>query len=140
MADELYRSRAECKVSSKPRDPYYVHTASSREPVKPSTAPIFKAPKPSHNPPTQDYPPKYGAESTLINPKHSPEICPPSSSRWQKLKDENEQRKSREVTRMSFGEVAKISGRDQRGFKQEEGWTEEMKNKEEKRVTRCCMM
>jgi hypothetical protein len=141
MADELYRSRAECKVSSKPREPYYIHTASSRKPVKPSTTPVFKAPKPSHDPPTQNHPPKYGAEPTLVNPKHSPEICPPSSSRWQKLKDENEQRKSREVTKVKLDEVAKISGRDQRGFKQEEEvLMEGMKDKEEKRVTRCCIM
>lgn len=150
MADELYRSHDETKVSSKQREPYYIHTHHGREVVKPSRTSVFKAPSTSSKAPanqsSEHTRPQDDSSSTLsaplINPRHPPEICPPSSSRWQRLKEENEQRKSREVTRVSYDEAARISGRDQRGFKQgeEEGWTERQKDMEAKRARECRVM
>ena len=61
----------------------------------------------------------------LISPKHPLEICPPSPhsskrEKWKKLKEENKERKSRELTRISYNEATALTGRDQRGFKVKE--------------------
>lgn len=136
----MHRSQEEIKLSIKPREPYYVHTATWLHPVQPST--VSTAPRRSPSTTHQDINTASTLPAPLINPKHPPEVCPPSTSRWQKLKDENEQRKSREVTRISLDEAARRSGRDQRGFKtgEQDGWTEQEKDMEAKRVWQCVVM
>ena len=103
-----------------------------------SIPPRPQPPAADHTPPnhTPQYSPNPDSTTTLINPIHPPEICPPSTSRWQKLKDENEQRKSREVVRMGSEEVERITGRDSRGFRKGE-WTEA--EKEQERKTQACL-
>lgn len=135
----MYRSHEETKVSTNQREPYYIHTANGREPVNP--------PRPTTSSNTQISDTASTLSTPLINPKHPPEICPsgPRSStreKWHKLKEENEQRKSREVTRVSENQVAAITGRDQRGFKtgEEDGWTERQKDMEAKRAWECLAM
>jgi hypothetical protein len=52
------------------------------------------------------------------------------------LKDENERRRSREVTRVSYDKSSRIGRRDQRRLKHgvEEGWRDEKKHAGNKRV------
>lgn len=142
----LYRTHLETKASSVAREPYYIHTANGREAVNASRAKSSTSSSPT-NPSTKTdttAPSIATTDSTvtLINPIHPPEICPPSTSRWQRLKDENEERKSRERVRLGSEEVERISGRDSRGFKrgEEDGWTERQKDVEAKRVWDCMVM
>lgn len=137
----LYRRNSETKPSTTERKPYYIHTANGREPVNPPREPPYSSSSSTttNSKPPPQYSPNPDSTTTLINPIHPPEICPPSTSRWQKLKDENEQRKSREVVRMGSEEVERITGRDSRGFRKGE-WTEAEKDREARRVWECVVM
>ncbi|KAJ8117179.1 hypothetical protein OPT61_g1554 [Boeremia exigua] len=134
---EPHHSRGGKNPSTQQQEPYYIHTGNGREAVNPPRTSTSS----TRQPHTQD-----DATSTLepprINPKHRPEICPPSLSQWQKLKDDNEQRKSQEVKGVSLDEAAHSSGRDQRGFKigKEEGEPERRKYDGPKRVEECVVM
>lgn len=143
MPDELYRSHEDCRVSNKQRKLYYIHTSSSRshKPAdQPSTIAVSKASQSAPDRAPQDNLAHDNAAPALINPRHPPEICPPSPSLWRRLKEENEQRKNREVTRASYEEVSRISGRDERGFRQgdEEELIERTRGEEMRRG--CCVM
>ena len=146
-------------MPSKQEEPYYIHTFHGLEPVnaprsKPSSSPPGSTEARTHNSNTAStLPPPHSSDAAstlsapLINPKHGPEVCPPSPrsskrEKWHKLKEENAQRKSREVTRVSHDEAAALSGRDRRGFKtgDEDGWTEREKDHAAKRMWECAVM
>lgn len=137
----MYYSQGKTNLTTNQRNPSNSCTANSFNPVKfPSRMSSVRTSTPDDD-----------AASTLsapfINPKHPPEICPPSPhsskrEKWRKLKEENKARKSREVTKISCNEAAALTGRDQRGFKvgEDDKWMQGQKDIDAKMLWECTIM